>query len=57
MTVVVAGSQALTSARDGVHVALRSGGHCFAGRSSTTGIVIDATYDPENVIRFDQSVQ
>jgi FAD/FMN-containing dehydrogenase len=27
--------------RSGVHVALRSGGHCFAGRSSTEGIVID----------------
>src|SRR5262249_8552964 len=25
----------------GLHVALRSGGHCFGGRSSTTGIVID----------------
>jgi FAD/FMN-containing dehydrogenase len=27
--------------RSGVHVAVRSGGHCFAGRSSTAGIVID----------------
>jgi FAD/FMN-containing dehydrogenase len=27
----------------GVPVAVRSGGHCFAGRSSTTGIVIDVT--------------
>jgi FAD/FMN-containing dehydrogenase len=27
--------------REGLHVALRSGGHCFAGRSSTTGVVID----------------
>src|SRR5919109_5451135 len=27
--------------QEGLHVALRSGGHCFAGRSSTTGIVID----------------
>ncbi len=26
-----------------VHVALRSGGHCFAGRSSTDGIVIDVS--------------
>jgi FAD/FMN-containing dehydrogenase len=35
-------AQALASAReDGLHVALRSGGHCFAGRSSTTGVVID----------------
>lgn len=31
----------LSTAR--VHVALRSGGHCFAGRSSTTGIVIDVS--------------
>jgi len=29
--------------RFGVHVAPRSGGHCFAGRSSTEGIVIDLT--------------
>src|ERR671923_442768 len=29
--------------REGLHVALRSGGHCFAGRSSTTGIVIDVS--------------
>ena len=29
--------------RSGVHVAPRSGGHCFAGRSSTAGIVIDVT--------------
>jgi FAD/FMN-containing dehydrogenase len=29
--------------RSGVHVAARSGGHCFAGRSSTLGIVIDVT--------------
>jgi FAD/FMN-containing dehydrogenase len=27
--------------RSGVHLALRSGGHCFAGRSSTPGIVTD----------------
>src|SRR5918996_6077333 len=26
---------------DGLPVALRSGGHCFAGRSTTTGMVID----------------
>jgi FAD/FMN-containing dehydrogenase len=29
--------------RSGIHVAARSGGHCFAGRSSTPGIVIDVT--------------
>lgn len=35
-------ARALAHAQDeGLHVALRSGGHCFAGRSSTTGIVID----------------
>jgi FAD/FMN-containing dehydrogenase len=27
--------------RDGVHLVPRSGGHCLAGRSSTTGIVLD----------------
>jgi FAD/FMN-containing dehydrogenase len=27
--------------REGLHVALRSGGHCFAGRSSTTGLLVD----------------
>jgi FAD/FMN-containing dehydrogenase len=37
-------ARALAFARqEGVHVALRSGGHCFAGRSSTTGIVIDVS--------------
>ena len=36
--------QALAFARDeGLHVALRSGGHCFAGRSSTTGVLIDVS--------------
>jgi FAD/FMN-containing dehydrogenase len=35
-------ARALESARrEGLHVALRSGGHCFAGRSSTTGVVVD----------------
>jgi FAD/FMN-containing dehydrogenase len=29
--------------RSDVHVAVRSGGHCFAGRSSTPGMVIDVT--------------
>jgi FAD/FMN-containing dehydrogenase len=37
-------AQALASAREeGLHVALRSGGHCFAGRSSTTGVVVDVS--------------
>jgi FAD/FMN-containing dehydrogenase len=35
-------ARALARARgDGVHVALRSGGHCFAGRCTTSGVVID----------------
>jgi FAD/FMN-containing dehydrogenase len=29
--------------RHGVPTAIRSGGHCFAGRSSTSGVVIDVT--------------
>jgi FAD/FMN-containing dehydrogenase len=37
-------AQALAFAsEEGQHVALRSGGHCFAGRSSTTGVVIDVS--------------
>jgi FAD/FMN-containing dehydrogenase len=37
-------AQAVAFAREeGLHVALRSGGHCFAGRSSTTGVVIDVS--------------
>ena len=31
------------ASRSGLHLAVRSGGHCFAGRSSTTGIVIDVS--------------
>jgi FAD/FMN-containing dehydrogenase len=31
------------AARHGVETAMRSGGHCFAGRSSTRGVVIDVT--------------
>ncbi|HEX8868568.1 MAG TPA: FAD-binding oxidoreductase [Lentzea sp.] len=35
-------ANALAWARDsGVHLTPRGGGHCFAGRSSTTGIVLD----------------
>src|SRR6188472_4093877 len=34
----------LASTREnGLDIAMRSGGHCFAGRSSTTGIVIDVS--------------
>ena len=29
--------------RDGGGLAIRSGGHCFAGRSSTTGLLIDVS--------------
>src|SRR5262245_27880891 len=36
-------AQALGFAKEGLHVALRSGGHCFAGRSSTNGVVIDVS--------------
>jgi FAD/FMN-containing dehydrogenase len=36
-------AQALAFAREGLRVALRSGGHLFAGRSSTTGVVIDVS--------------
>src|SRR3954449_8921067 len=37
-------SQAIALARrEGLPLALRSGGHCFAGRSSTTGVVIDVS--------------
>jgi FAD/FMN-containing dehydrogenase len=38
----VAAAIALARA-DGLPVAVRSGGHCFAGRSSTTGVVIDVS--------------
>ncbi|WP_045313186.1 FAD-binding oxidoreductase [Lentzea aerocolonigenes] len=35
-------ANALAHAREtGVHITPRGGGHCFAGRSSTTGIVLD----------------
>jgi FAD/FMN-containing dehydrogenase len=37
-------AQAIALARgEGLPLALRSGGHCFAGRSSTTGVVIDVS--------------
>ena len=35
-------AQAIKEARhQGLELAVRSGGHCFAGRSSTTGLLID----------------
>ncbi len=37
--------------REGVPVAVRGGGHCFAGRSSTTGIVLDVS--PLTGVRLD----
>lgn len=43
---------ALARARDGGHaVAVRGGGHCFAGRSSGTGVVIDV--GPMTGVRVD----
>jgi FAD/FMN-containing dehydrogenase len=43
---------ALARARaDGLPVAVRGGGHCFAGRSSTTGVVIDVS--PLTGVRVD----
>jgi FAD/FMN-containing dehydrogenase len=44
--------QALAYARSsGLHVVPRSGGHCFAGRSSTDGLVLDLS--PLNTISVD----
>src|SRR4051812_38949939 len=37
-------AQAIAFARrEGLPLALRSGGHCFAGRSTTTGVIIDVS--------------
>jgi FAD/FMN-containing dehydrogenase len=48
-------ADALAYAREnGLHVAPRSGGHCFAGRSSTDGVVIDV--GPMNAVRVDGEV-
>jgi FAD/FMN-containing dehydrogenase len=45
-------AEALAYARqDGAPIAIRSGGHCFAGRSSTEGVLIDVS--PMNEIRLD----
>jgi FAD/FMN-containing dehydrogenase len=47
--------EALVYARErGVGLAVRSGGHCFAGRSSTTGVLIDVS--PINDVSLDGGV-
>ena len=46
---------ALALARsEGARVAVRSGGHCFAGRSSTDGVVIDVS--PMNSVSLDGEI-
>jgi FAD/FMN-containing dehydrogenase len=40
--------------QDGADIAIRSGGHCFAGRSSTTGVLIDVS--PMNGVRLDHGL-
>jgi FAD/FMN-containing dehydrogenase len=50
-------AEALAFAKEGgLHVALRSGGHCFAGRSSTTGVLIDVSGMAEVSISEDGTV-
>jgi FAD/FMN-containing dehydrogenase len=50
-------AEAMAFAKEGgLHVALRSGGHCFAGRSSTTGIVIDVSGVDEVSVSDDGTV-
>ena len=45
-------ARAIAEARQrGLDIAVRSGGHCFAGRSSTTGLLIDV--GPMNAIAVD----
>ena len=43
--------QVAAAIETGGELAIRSGGHCFAGRSSTTGTLIDV--GPMNHVRFD----
>ncbi|WP_349260044.1 FAD-binding protein [Actinocrinis sp.] len=49
--------------RTGTHVVPRGGGHCFAGRSSTTGLVLDlshldsVTIQPGGLTRSDPAAQ
>lgn len=46
---------AIAEARErGLHLAVRSGGHCFAGRSSTTGLLIDMA--PMNEVAVENGV-
>jgi len=46
---------AIAEARErGLEIAVRSGGHCFAGRSSTTGLLIDV--EPINRVELDGDV-
>lgn len=48
-------ADAIAEARDrGLEIAVRSGGHCFAGRSSTTGLLIDV--EPIHHIELDGHV-
>jgi FAD/FMN-containing dehydrogenase len=48
-------AEAIAEARQsGLQVAVRSGGHCFAGRSSTTGLLIDV--EPMNHVELDGEV-
>src|SRR4051794_41846545 len=48
-------ADAIAEARDrGREIAVRSGGHCFAGRSSTTGLLIDV--EPIHHVELDGHV-
>src|SRR3954453_18078006 len=48
-------ADAIAEARDrGLEIAVRSGGHCFAGRSSTTGLLIDV--EPIDDVELDGHV-
>jgi FAD/FMN-containing dehydrogenase len=48
-------ADAIAEARErGLEIAVRSGGHCFAGRSSTTGLLIDV--EPMNHVELDGDI-
>lgn len=48
-------AEAIAEARErGLEIAVRSGGHCFAGRSSTTGLLIDV--EPIHHVELDGDV-